>query len=177
MSPWRGRSPAGWQFRTTRVRKHLAKFREYRRRPGRRIAYRGEALGRREAGRWSETAFVVGAPASRATSATRTLIRISSPHPTSPAIAGGGQLPRCSRASFARPVRIAVWIGQNHVAHGLVIFDVAGATAQVSVERLGDGLLEVGPRHWIARQTREQHLAFVQKTRGTLAALEGKMRR
>jgi hypothetical protein len=42
----------GMAVQTTRVRKHLAKFREYRRRPGRRIAYRGEALGRREAGRW-----------------------------------------------------------------------------------------------------------------------------
>src|SRR5262249_62348634 len=74
------------------------------------------------------------------------------------------------------PREITSWIGQNHVAYGLVIFDVAGTAAQVSVERLGNGLLEFGPRHRIALQTLEQHLAFVQKTRSTVAALEGKMR-
>src|SRR5262249_49856286 len=80
-----------------------------------------------------------------------------------------------TRASLG-PREITSWIGLNHGAHGLVIFDVAAAAAQVSVERLGNGLLEVIPRHRIALQTLEQHLAFVQKARGKVAALEGKMR-
>jgi len=46
----------------------------------------------------SETASVVGAPASRATSATRILIRISSPHHSIASIAGGGQSSLWSRA-------------------------------------------------------------------------------
>ena len=70
---------------------------------------------------------------------------------------------------------IACRIGQDHVAHGLVIFDVAGAAAQVAVERLGNGLLEIGARHRLLRQTLQQNLALVQEARGAIAALERKV--
>ena len=70
---------------------------------------------------------------------------------------------------------IACGIGQDHVTHGLVIFDVAGAAAQVAVERLGDGLLEIGARHTLLRQALEQNLALVQEAGGAIAALERKM--
>src|SRR5207302_2020864 len=35
--------------------------------------------------------------------------------------------------------QVALRIGKNHVAHGLVIFDVAGAAAEVAIERLSNG--------------------------------------
>ena len=37
-------------------------------------------------------------------------------------------------------------LGQDHVTHGLVIFDVTGTSAEVAVERFSDGLLEIGAR-------------------------------
>src|SRR5262249_5740077 len=126
---------------------------------------------------WSETASAIGVPVSRAASAARTVIRISSPITTSPASRGKRLSSRWSRPELrSSPREITSWIGLNHGAHGRVIFDVAGAAAQVPVERLGNGLLEVGPRHRISLQTLEQHLAFVQETRSTVATLEGKMR-
>ena len=73
--------------------------------------------------------------------------------------------------------QIASRIRQDHGAHGLVVFDVTGAAAQVAVERLGDGLIEVGPRDRLLRQTLEQNLPLVQETGGTVAALKSKMRR
>jgi hypothetical protein len=56
-----------------------------------------------------------------------------------------------------------------------MIFDVAGATAEMAVERLGNGLLKVGARHAPLRQPFEQHLSFVEKTRGAIPALKGEM--
>jgi len=56
-----------------------------------------------------------------------------------------------------------------------VIFDVAGATAQVAVERLGDGFLEIRSRYRLLRQTFQQDLTLVQKTWSAIATLERKM--
>jgi DNA-binding transcriptional LysR family regulator len=44
-------------------------------------------------------------------------------------------------------------VSQDDVAHGLVIFDVAGAAAQVSVERRGNSLLEIGAGDGLLGQT------------------------
>ena len=67
---------------------------------------------------------------------------------------------------------IAFGVGQDHVAHGLVIFDVAGAAAEVAVERLGDQAFEAVARHRRFRQPLEQDLALVQEAGGAVAALE-----
>src|SRR6516165_1642422 len=176
-SPWRGRSPAGWQFTQRGFVNTFPSSTNIAADRAAGSAIEAKLSGVARLSDWSETASAIGAPVSRATSATRTLIRISSPITTSPASRGGGQSSRWSRPEMrSSPREITSWIGQNHGAHGLVIFDVAGAAAQVPVERLGNGLFEFGPRHRISLQTLEQHLAFVQKTRGTVAALEGKMR-
>src|SRR5262249_39569302 len=66
-------------------------------------------------------------------------------------------------------------IGENHVAHGLMIFDVAGAAAEVTVERLGDGFLKLGARNAFLFQPLEQDLTFVKKACGAVAALKGKV--
>src|SRR5262245_8724980 len=73
------------------------------------------------------------------------------------------------------PREIASRIGKNHGPHGFVIFDVTGAATQMTVERLGNGLLKVRPRHRLLRQTLEQNLALVQESGRTVAALERKM--
>jgi hypothetical protein len=70
---------------------------------------------------------------------------------------------------------IASRIGQDHVAHGLVIPDVAGATAQVTVERLGNRLLEIWSRHRLLRQTLQQNLALVEKAGGAISTLKREM--
>src|SRR6266478_9902494 len=56
-----------------------------------------------------------------------------------------------------------------------MIFDVAGATAQVPVQRLSNGFLEIRSRHWLLRQTLQQNLALVQEPWGAIAALKSKM--
>src|SRR5215510_990821 len=176
-SPWRGRSPAGWQFTQRGFVNTFPSSTNIAADRAAGSAIEAKLSGVARLSDWSETASASGVPVSRATSATRTLIRISSPITTSLASRARGQPSRWSRPELrSTPREITSWIGQNHVAHGLVIFDVAGAAAQVSVECLGNGLLEFGPRHRIALQTLEQHLAFVQKARGTVAALEGKVR-
>src|SRR3954469_21851305 len=80
---------------------------------------------------------------------------------------------RCKRQRLRQ---VASRIRQDHGAHGLVVLDVTGAATQVAVERLGDGLVEVGPRDRLLRQTLEQNLPLVQETGGTVAALKSKMR-
>src|SRR5262245_39547968 len=45
----------------------------------------------------------------------------------------------------------------------------------MTVERLGDGFLEVGSRDRLLRQTLEQNLALVQESGRTVAALESEM--
>src|SRR5271170_6143321 len=71
---------------------------------------------------------------------------------------------------------VARRIGQDHVAHRLVVFDVAGAAAEVAVQRQGDSLLEIRPRDRRLRQSLEQDLALVEKTGGAIAALESEVR-
>src|SRR5258705_13291856 len=56
-----------------------------------------------------------------------------------------------------------------------MIFDVAGATADMAVERLSDGFLKLGTCHRLFRQTLKQNLALVQKARGAVAALESEV--
>ena len=70
---------------------------------------------------------------------------------------------------------IAHRIGQDHVPHGLVVFDVASAAAEVAVQRLGDGLLEIGARDRRLRQALEQDLALVEKAGRAIAALKGEV--
>src|SRR4051812_30379644 len=78
----------------------------------------------------------------------------------------------CPRAGSLVRYEIAFGVRQDHVAHGLMIFDIAGATAEVSVERFGDGLLELDACDRCLRQTLQQHLALVQEAGGAIAALE-----
>jgi len=68
--------------------------------------------------------------------------------------------------------QIALGIGEDHVADRLVIFDVAGAAADVSVERLSNRLFERGTRHRFFRQTLQQDLGFVQEAGRAVATLE-----
>ena len=42
---------------------------------------------------------------------------------------------------------IASGIREDHVAHRLVVFDIAGAAAEMAIERFGDGLLQLVTRH------------------------------
>src|SRR5437588_13131111 len=71
--------------------------------------------------------------------------------------------------------KITLRIGEDHIAHRLMIFDVARATAEMAVQRLGDGFLKLGARHALSRQTFEQHLAFVEEAGRAVTALKGKM--
>src|SRR6516164_6382112 len=60
-------------------------------------------------------------------------------------------LSRPRTRSLARQ-QVTIGIGEDHVAHGLVIFDVPGATAEVAVERLGNRSLKLLARHRRLRQ-------------------------
>src|ERR1700730_5843287 len=80
-----------------------------------------------------------------------------------------------STPSRSAPYEIAMRIGENYVAHSLVIFDITGAAAKMAVERFSDGPLELGARHRPFRQTLQQHLTLVQESGSAIAALERKM--
>src|SRR5258708_7069086 len=67
---------------------------------------------------------------------------------------------------------IALGICEDHVTNRLMIFDVAGAAADVSVERLSNGLFEFSPRHRRFGEALQQHLALVQEAGRAIAALE-----
>ena len=56
-----------------------------------------------------------------------------------------------------------------------MIFDVPGAAAKMTVERLGNGLFKICAGHAFFRQPLEQHLALVEKARGAIAALKGEV--
>src|ERR1700676_2841771 len=58
---------------------------------------------------------------------------------------------------------IAFRIGQDHVPHRLVMFDVAGTAAQMAVERVGDGFFQFRTLDRCLRQTFQQHLGLVQE--------------
>ena len=45
----------------------------------------------------------------------------------------------------------------------------------MAVKRLGNGFFEIGPHHRVALQAFQQHLPFVQKAGGAVAALKGKV--
>jgi hypothetical protein len=45
----------------------------------------------------------------------------------------------------------------------------------MAVERLGDRLFQIGARDALFRQPLEQHLGFVEKARGAIAALKGEV--
>src|SRR6185295_790640 len=79
-----------------------------------------------------------------------------------------------SRVALGAPAldQVALRVGKNDVAHGLVIFDVPGAAAQMAVERLGNGVFEIAARHRLFRQSLQQHLTLVEKSGGAIAALE-----
>src|SRR6185436_6324855 len=79
------------------------------------------------------------------------------------------------RASSLARREIAFGIGQDHITHGLVVFDVSGTAADVAVERLGDGSLKFGTLHRRPRQTLQQDLALVEEASGAIAALKGEM--
>jgi hypothetical protein len=76
------------------------------------------------------------------------------------------------------PVRreIAFGIRKDHVSYRLVVLDVAGAAAKVTVERIGDGLLEFGAVDRRFGQTFQQDLALVQEAGRAIATLECKVR-
>src|ERR1700736_6639796 len=67
---------------------------------------------------------------------------------------------------------IAFRIGQDHVPHRLMIFDVAGTAAEMAVERVGDGFLQLRALDRLFRQALQQHLGLVQEAGGAVAALE-----
>src|SRR5262245_5616594 len=50
-------------------------------------------------------------------------------------------------AAFGSLDQVAIWIGENDGTHGLVIFDVAGTAAEMAVERLPDGFVEIAVGH------------------------------
>ena len=54
-------------------------------------------------------------------------------------------------------------------------FDVAGAAAEVAVQRLGNRLLEIGPADRRLRQALEKDLALVEEARRAIAALESEI--
>src|SRR6267142_7061511 len=71
--------------------------------------------------------------------------------------------------------QVAFGIREDHVMHGLMVLDIAGATAEVAIEGLGNRFFEIGARHRLLRQTLQQDLALVQEAGGAIAALERKM--
>lgn len=56
-----------------------------------------------------------------------------------------------------------------------MILEVAGAATQMPVKRLGDPLFKARARHRRPGQLLEQHLPFIEKTGGTVTALEREM--
>src|SRR5262245_50931278 len=157
MSPWRGRSPAGWQFRQRGCVSTLPSSVNI---AAERAAWSpiDEKLSTLARPAGSETAGAASRPADRTTTETRSERRKLN------GIIG------CLPGSGLR--QIATGVRQDHGAYRLVIFDVARAAAQMTIQRFGDGLLEIGPRHRLLRQALEQDLALVQEAGGTVAALE-----
>src|SRR5437763_16929614 len=68
--------------------------------------------------------------------------------------------------------QVALRIGENDVAHGLVIFDVVGAAAKVAIERPSNGFFEIGARDRLFRQPLQQDLSLIQEPGSAIAALE-----
>ena len=51
-----------------------------------------------------------------------------------------------------------VGIGKDHVANRLMVTDISGAAAEMTVEGFGDRRLKLGSRHRLTRQALEQDL-------------------
>jgi hypothetical protein len=56
-----------------------------------------------------------------------------------------------------------------------MVFDVAGAAADMAIERFRDGVFEIRALHGRLGQTLQQDLPLVEEARGAIAALEGKV--
>src|SRR5829696_1733131 len=83
-------------------------------------------------------------------------------------------MPRSPARSLAG-CEIAFGIRQDHIPHGLVVFDVAGAAADMAIERFSDGVFEIGALHGRLGQALQQNLPFIEEARGAVAALEREM--
>src|SRR5215216_3887637 len=83
-------------------------------------------------------------------------------------------MPRSPGRSLVR-CEIAFGIRQDHIPHGLVVFDVTGAAAEMAIERFGDGVFEISALHGRLGQTLQQDLPLIEEARGAIAALEGKV--
>src|ERR1700723_1032509 len=66
-------------------------------------------------------------------------------------------------------------VGEYHGPDRLVVFDVAGAAAKMTVERLADRGVELGACHRRLCQALQQHLALVHKSGRAIAALKREM--
>ena len=145
-SPWRGRSPAGWQFTQRGWVSTLPSSVNSAAERAAVIGDRGEALRRGQLVRLAVGDRVRGQDAHQ-----QRRDRKPPPMRIPDFISVVSWLIRRSVGAATSMIglghEIAVRIGEDHVAHRLVIFDVAGAAAEMAVERLGDRLVEVGPRH------------------------------
>src|SRR4030095_15044589 len=66
-------------------------------------------------------------------------------------------------------------IGEDQLAQGRVIADIAGAAADMPVHCRENARLDLGLRHRRARKALEEHLRLVDEARRAVAALEGEM--
>src|SRR3954454_22733992 len=78
----------------------------------------------------------------------------------------------CPHAWSLVRYQIAFGIREDHVTHGLMILDIAGAAAEVPVEGFSDGFLQLGACHRLLCQALQQDLALIQEAGGAIAALE-----
>src|ERR1700686_239841 len=78
----------------------------------------------------------------------------------------------CPRARSLAGYQIESGIREDHVTHGLMVLDIAGAAADVPVEGLLDGFLQLSACHRLLCQTLQQDLALIQKAGGAIPTLE-----
>src|ERR1700687_476349 len=74
----------------------------------------------------------------------------------------------CPRARSLVRYQIESGIREDHVTHGLMVLDIAGAAADVPVEGLLDGFLQLSACHRLLCQTLQQDLALIQKAGGAI---------
>src|SRR6516225_8709062 len=79
--------------------------------------------------------------------------------------------------TLERPGRpeISSRISQNHVTDCLVIFNIARASAEMTIERLSNGFFQISACYRPLGETFQQNLTLVQEPGGAIAALERKM--
>src|SRR6267142_3886705 len=78
----------------------------------------------------------------------------------------------CLRARSLVLYQIAFGIREDHVTHGLMVLDIAGAAADVPVEGFRDGFLQLGAWHRFLCKTLQQDLALIQEAGGAISTLE-----